>query len=152
MTAEERKEAEIYIAAQIGENPTRDQLLELCVRSHAKRRRLEHGLDTFNRWFKIVCKRGDFAQRQNVEYLDRKFEEFVSGDVSDHLYLLADIREMLRAFELHPSDATIKRWIRKAHQAEIIGVPDDDQTSERRWTKLSRDELLAFIRWKVPSA
>ncbi len=151
MTADERKDAENYIASKLGTDPTPEELMEFCVRSHAKRRRLERGLDTFDRWFRIVCKRGEAAQRQNVAYFAKHANNLPFGGITDHGYRARHVREMLRAHNFHPTDATLKRWLNEARELELIPKLAKDDRNKWQRMSLTREELLKFVEWVVSS-
>ncbi len=151
MTADERRDAEDYIAAKLGTDPTPAELMEFCVRSHAKRRRLERGLDTFDRWFRIVCKRGEAAQRQNVAYFEQDVGDMPISDATDHRYRLRHVREALRGYDLHLSDAQIKRLLKEARAQELIGELETNAQGKKLKMSLTREEFDAFVQWVVTS-
>lgn len=151
MTADERKEAEDYIAAKLGADPTRAELLEFCVRSHAKRRRLERGIDAFNQLYMTVCKRGEAAQRQNVAYFEQDAGDMPIGDATDHRYRLRHVREALRGYDLHLSAAHIKRLLNEARAKEVIGELETNKRGKTLKMSLTREERDAFVKWVVAS-
>ncbi len=151
MTADERKEAEVYIASKLGADPTPEELMEFCVRTHAKRRRLERGLDTFDRWFRIVCKRGEAAQRQNAAFFEQKLDDMPIGDITDHGYRLSHVRELLRVYDFHPPNATLKRWLKEARDIGIIAELETNPQGKKLKMSLTREELVTFVRWVVSS-
>jgi hypothetical protein len=150
---EELTEARDFVASRIGNiNPTPEQLWEMCAKLQAKIWRLENGLEKFDESFSLVCERGEAAQRQNAQHLEKSFEDIPASDASDHLYRLRHIKENLRPYDLHPPDSTLRRWIDEAWEAKIFLI--DEQTPEDRppgKTAWSRDQLLQFIRWKIPA-
>jgi hypothetical protein len=142
LSADELREKCIHLQDEVWKSKRNQVILR-----HALNHVAEIGDDKLDYLDKLLGKLGS----ANADYLTWAFENMPSGDISDGLYKLRHIQDVLKCLRFDQSEATTKRDIIAARTLESIPPlkgqrPQDEQEDERyNQTTLTRAELWGLV-------
>ncbi len=149
---EELVKAYAFVAERFSsKDPTKEELWAMCAKLQKQAWKLSQGQRKILAVLGKVATRADMTiaelRKSHQDYLQAAFETMPSGDVSDKQYRLRHIEEALKHFEMFKSKATTKRLLKLARDQEIIPKIEEQREGDENQTRLTRDEVWAFIQF-----